>query len=123
MKKVSASRVAAYSTGTLFFLSTPLISFAQGSTLFSVGKDSATQILTIIQTLVQIAFLSMLVFFFWGLAKYIYGGAEDKEKGRNLMIWGTVAIFVAASIWGIVNVLKLTFGIGNEQTGYVPLVI
>lgn len=123
MKKVSASRVAAYSTGTLVFLSTPLVSLAQGSTLFTVGKDAATQILAIIQTLVQIAFLSMLVFFFWGLAKYIYGGAEDKEQGRNLMIWGTVAIFVAASIWGIVNVLKVTFGIGNEQAGYVPLVI
>ncbi len=122
MNRHAVSRITA-TVASVFVFATPLITLAQGSDLFTVGQDSATALLNILQTLTQVAFLAIMVAFFWGLAKYIWGGAEDKERGKNLMVWGTLAIFVAASIWGIVTVLKITFGVGNEQTGFVPLVI
>ncbi len=46
-----------------------------------------------------------LLAFFWGLAKFIFrvGGDENAvNDGKNLMIWGVIALFVMISIWGII---------------------
>ena len=59
-----------------------------------------------------------IVFFFWGLAKYILLNAGDEEKkkeGRNIMIWGVIALFIMVSIWGIVSVLADTFGVDSKK--------
>ena len=57
-----------------------------------------------------------LLYFFWGLASYIFSSddPEKKESGRNIMIWGVIALFVMVSVWGLVNVLSDTF---NLETG------
>lgn len=55
-----------------------------------------------------------LMLFFWGLAKFILaqsaGDQQGISGGRQLMIWGIVALFVMVSIWGIVQILANTFG-------------
>lgn len=64
-----------------------------------------------------------LLYFFWGLASYILaaGDEEAKAKGRSIMIGGIIALFVIVSIWGIVNVLGNTLGIGQGQdSGNIP---
>ena len=38
---------------------------------------------------------------------------EDKETGKQIMIWGIIALFVMVSVWGLVNVLSNTTGIGG----------
>ena len=60
-----------------------------------------------------------LVGFLWGVAKFILA-AEDtskREEGRNLMLYGIIALFVMISIWGLVTILAGTFGI---DTSIVP---
>lgn len=53
-----------------------------------------------------------LLVFFWGIIRYIWSGGEDaKAKGRNLMLWGVIALFVMVSIFGILAILKNSFGI------------
>jgi hypothetical protein len=98
----------------------PVFAFAQlaggGSTII----NAVTTLGQVVNALIPIAFAAALLFFFWGLAQYIWGGAEEKEKGRNLMIWGVVALFIMASIWGIVGVLRTTFGVGAATTVVVP---
>ncbi len=64
-----------------------------------------------------------VVVFFWGLVKFIQaGGSEDAQKeGKNLMLWGAVGIFVAVSIWGIVQVLSNSiFGSGPIGLPQLP---
>jgi hypothetical protein len=72
--------------------------------------------------------LGVLAFFF-GLAKFLFGCAEDHAKGRNIMIMGILAVFIMASIGGIVSVLQKTTGtegggalnppcIGDKCPGY-----
>jgi hypothetical protein len=64
-----------------------------------------------------------LLYFFWGLATYILaaGDEESKSKGRNIMIWGIIALFVIVSIWGLVGALGRTFGIQQGQdSGNIP---
>ena len=62
-----------------------------------------------------------LLYFFWGLATYILNaGNEDKKKsGRDIMIWGLIALFVMVSVWGIINVVRDTFQL-NDTNIQVP---
>jgi len=63
-----------------------------------------------------------LLYFFWGLASYIFSSddPEKKESGRNIMIWGVIALFVMVSVWGLVNVLADTFNLDTQNTPDVP---
>ena len=61
-----------------------------------------------------------LLYFLWGLAQYILGaGDEEKRKaGRDMMIYGIIALFVMAAVWGLVGVLGRTVGVGTG--GAIP---
>jgi hypothetical protein len=58
------------------------------------------------------ASISVLLFI-WGVTKYVYKGDSEAErtKGKNLMFWGIIALFVLFGIWGILELLANTFGI------------
>ncbi len=57
-----------------------------------------------------------LLVFLYGLVKFIFrlGGSEAKvEEGKNMMIWGLVALFVMVSVWGLVRFFQESLGITN----------
>lgn len=58
-----------------------------------------------------------LLYFFWGLATYILnaGDEEGKKKGRSIMIWGLLALFIMVSVWGIINVVRDTFQLDDTN--------
>jgi hypothetical protein len=69
--------------------------------------DSAFAIIN--NTLIPMAFTLCLLYFFWGIFKYIKEGAtSDKaaEEGRRIMGWGIVGIFVVFSVWGIISFIQ-----------------
>jgi hypothetical protein len=76
----------------------------------------------IVDLLIPIAFAVALLFFFWGLAKFILasGNEEAKAQGKNIMIWGILALFVMAAIWGIINFIGTALGIDRTQQINVP---
>lgn len=76
----------------------------------------------IISMLIPIAFALALLFFFYGLARFILaaGDEEKREQGKSIMIWGVVALFVMASVWGIVRFIGDAFGIQQGNTVQVP---
>ena len=78
----------------------------------------------IVSKLIPIAFAIGLLFFFWGLAQYILssGNEETKAQGRNMMIWGVIALFVMASVWGLVAFIGNALGIDQTDTIQVPKV-
>ena len=51
--------------------------------------------------------------FVWGVVQYVISGAseEQKDKGKQYMIWGLIALTVMVSVWGIVKIVGNTFGI------------
>lgn len=87
----------------------PAIAFAQ--TLGSILAD----IRGLLDTLVPILIVLALVYFIWGVIKYITstGDEEGQSQARNIMIWGIIALFVIVSVWGLVAVLQSTFGVGT----------
>lgn len=106
-------------------------SFAVGVTLlpafaFAQNQDGVFGILDTIQslmnTLVPIIMALALLYFLWGLAQYIAGsGDEEKRKaGRDMMIYGIIALFVMSAVWGLVEIVGNTFDI-NSGGGAVDL--
>ena len=86
----------------------PLVSSAQQLTRV---KSLISSIGDIIEMVIPFVFALALLGFFWGLAKYLLGGAEDKESAKNIMIWGIVVLFVMAAVWGLVRFLGESVGI------------
>lgn len=109
--------------GLSLALLTPALALAQiGSDSDLGGARTFVESLgEIVNLLIPIAFAAALLFFFWGLAKYILaaGNEEAKEAGKNIMIWGVLALFVMASVWGLVAFIGDFLGV--EQGGNAPV--
>lgn len=104
---------------TLGALALPLTSFA------ALGNISGlvTDVGNIVNQLIPIAFALALLGFFYGLVKYIFGGAENKDQAKNIMIWGVVALFIMAAVWGLVRFISNAVGINQEAAPSVnPLI-
>ena len=89
----------------------PSIALAQGQALLNlVGLLG-----TIVNTLIPIVLAAALLFFFYGLALFILkaGDEEAQAKGKGIMIYGVLALFVMASVWGLIGFLGNLFGIGQ----------
>lgn len=95
----------------------PFVAFGQVN--FSLGDTDATvgEIGQIITNLIPIAASLAVLFFFWGLARFILAAGDEgaKDEGKRIMIWGAIALFVMAGIWGIISLLGGTFGV--DTTG------
>ncbi len=72
---------------------------------FSRTTNLIIGVKSVIDLLIPIVAGLALLYFFWGLAKFIlHADNEDKrEEGKQVMKWGIVALFVMVSIWGIVR--------------------
>lgn len=73
--------------------------------------------------LVSIFGVLAFVVFFYGLAVFILNSGDEKktEEGKNLMFWGTIALFVLVTIWGIIGLLQNT--IGNKEGPGSPNIV
>jgi hypothetical protein len=121
MKKVIASIGA-------FML--PVIALAQGT---GQGGQQKTlgNILETIRTLVNQAVFVLvaigILVFVYGIVMYVISKDEAaKENARNLIIYGVIGLFAIVAVWGLVNVLANTFGVGGGvgvgDTGGIPCI-
>ncbi len=67
--------------------------------------------------LIPLAFSLCLLYFFWGVTKYIANSANSSQKAgeeaKRVMVWGLVGLFVAVSVWGIVRLIRTELNIPN----------
>ncbi len=54
-----------------------------------------------------------VLMFVWGVVQYVIsaGNEEQKDRGRQYMIWALIALSVMVSVWGIVKIVGNTFNI------------
>lgn len=66
-----------------------------------------------------------LIYFIYGLAEYILesGDTGKKEEGRTRMIYGTIAMFVVASVWGLVAFMQDAIGVSGRYAQPAPSVV
>ena len=64
----------------------------------------------IVPALITIA----VVYFIWGVITFMTSSDEEaKKNGRTKIINGLIGLFVIVAFWGIIAVVKNTFGVGN----------
>jgi len=96
----------------------PAITFAQTiqTVIATVGN--------ILNLLIPIVITLAVIYFFWGVAKYILNAdnEEKKAEGRSIMIYGIIALFVIVSVWGLIGLLGNTFNVGQggSGSGFIP---
>ena len=70
-----------------------------------------SQIIGIINLLVGLLGTVALAVFLWGGVRYMYlaGESTDKEKQKEFLRWGLIAMFVLVSVFGILQLMQQTF--------------
>jgi hypothetical protein len=64
-----------------------------------------------------------VLYFVWGVITYMIAQEEEAKKaGRNRIIYGIIGLAVIIGIWGLVNLLRNTFGLNNTQNVTIPTV-
>ena len=73
------------------------------------------------KAVIPLIFTLAMAMFIWGVVQYVINGSDEakKQKGRDFMIWGIIALAVMVSVWGLVNILGNTFGIDSS---FIPKV-
>lgn len=80
-------------------------------------SDIVDIFLGLIEALLPVIVGLALLVFLWGLAKFIFrvGGTEGEKAvtdGKNLMVWGLVALFILVSFWAIIGLVYRDLGFG-----------
>lgn len=98
----------------------PLVTFGAGPSLAPL-YDLLNAIMGLVRTAVPILIGLALIAFFYGLVRYIFSGAaKGGAEGKNIMIWGIVALFVMISVWGIIAIGQEAFGINPNAIVPTP---
>lgn len=102
---------------TFVMMEAAVPAFASGACgmAYCTFKDFVYNLLlpNIIQPLVPLLMALTLVYFIWGVTKFVRDSDSDqaRSQGRKIMISGVIALFVEVSIWGLVALLTQTFGL------------
>ncbi len=115
MKKLSI-----FGSGVFTFLALPAVVSA-GEDLGEV-TSLLRGLLNTLDVVVLIVFALALIFFLWGLAKFILnaGDEEERGKGKQIMLWGIIALVVMSAVWGIVKYIGDTVGIEEGLDPIAP---
>jgi len=106
--------------GASFLL--PAIAFAQVPTgTYLSGLLSV--ITTLIRTATPVVIGLAMLFFLYGLMKFVLaaGNEEAKDTGKRIMIWGIISLFVMVSVWGLVQLLNQETGVGAGGSVTLPV--
>lgn len=66
-----------------------------------------------LSTLFPLVVALSLFLFLYGMARFVFESGDEagRSQGRQVMIWGVVALFVSVSLWAIVEILQGMFGL------------
>jgi hypothetical protein len=54
--------------------------------------------------------LALIVFLWHGVKLTMFAASDkDRENNKLALFWGVIALFVMVALWGIVEVIKVTF--------------
>ena len=106
--------------GVLGVMLVPIFAFAQNSVFLGSVKRFVEDFGDIIGISIPIVFAMAVLAFFYGIFLYIFTqSTEDKKTGKEVMLYSLVAIFVMASLFGIIQLAQNTLGI-NSGSGSFP---
>jgi len=68
-------------------------------------------IIDLLDSLVSLLIGGAMIIFFIGIIKYVYRAPNSKARqyGKDMIVWGLLAIFVMVSVWGILRLARESF--------------
>ncbi len=105
----------------------PMFAFAQTSSNCAIGSGGTLsgilcQVGNLLNSVMPVIIALGVVYFIWGVVSYVVGSDEEaKKKGRDRIIYGIIGLVVIVSIWGLVAILKNTFGLKGAGDTYGTL--
>lgn len=99
--------------------------FVFAATFFDDTEDLIGDAGDVVNTLLWVVSAMAVLAFFWGIVKYVAAAGDESaaKKGKSIMIYGAVALFVLFSIFGIIRFLQVEFGLFGPSAMYNPQVI
>ncbi len=69
----------------------------------------------ILNPLILLVFALSLVYFFYGIIKFLSLDAADKSRkeAKDAIMWGIVGMTIMFSVYGIIHFVLASFGISN----------
>jgi uncharacterized membrane protein YidH (DUF202 family) len=90
--------------------------------IFPVAEASVMTLMqsvnrVIINPLIFFIFALALVYFVYGLAKYLLSpdNEELKKSSKQHMLWGVIGMFIMVAVFGIMNLVLNTLGVSKDQ--------
>lgn len=101
----------------------PLLAFAAPGDL-GMANTLVQNIRTLLNYILPVLLALAIIYFFWGLIKFIRAAGDPKaaSEGKSIMIWGIIAIFIMVAIFGIINWLVGTTGLNNNTITPLPTI-
>jgi len=102
----------------------PIVTFAQITTTGNVGQACAgntigmiiCQLQQILNSAIPLLLALGVVYFIWGVVRFMISDSEEaKTKGKDQIIYGIVGLAVIIGLWGLVNIITNTFGLGIQN--------
>jgi len=74
--------------------------------------------------IIPIIFGIAIIYFFWGLAKFIRSAGDPKAQaeGKSIMIYGVIALAVMVSVYGLIAWLGENLDVDQGGTVVLPTV-
>jgi hypothetical protein len=85
-------------------------------------KDVVARLIDLMNSLIWPLIGIAVIFFFYGLIRYIYdaGNAKGHARGRDIIVWSLIGLFVIFSLWGFIRLLQDTFSLRSSQEQIQP---
>lgn len=78
----------------------------------NVFGDLVCKIHQILNSIIPILILLGVVWFVWGVVRYVISDSEEaKQKGKDTIIAGIIGLAVIIGLWGLVNIVVETFNL------------
>lgn len=70
-------------------------------------------ILDLVKKSIPLVIAFAVLYFLWGARKYITAiDGDDQKEAKDMIVHGIIILFVMVSVWGLVNLIVSTFGVG-----------
>ncbi len=73
--------------------------------------------------LVPLIFAVAFIVLLYGIARYMIAGAanvESRKTGRDVIIYSIIGFAIMISIWGLINLVKNSFGLESNSRPCLP---